>query len=82
MDEENIVPRIGTFFVVIGIGFIVLFVVSDLAETVYFDYLFIGLLLTGFGFFMRHKAKPPPPADRFSAFRKMREKSKEKKKKD
>ncbi|MBT3336682.1 MAG: hypothetical protein HN855_16600 [Anaerolineae bacterium] len=79
MDEKNIIPRIGTFFLVVGVGFIILFVVSDLAQTVYFDYLFIGLLFAGFGIFLRRKADPPPPSGRFATWRKMRKKEKKNK---
>ncbi|OQY34819.1 MAG: hypothetical protein B6I38_02020 [Anaerolineaceae bacterium 4572_5.1] len=79
--EENLVPRIGTFFLVIGMGFIILFVASDIAEDIYFSYFFIGLLLIAIGIFFRRKREAPPPSDRFSAIRKMREKANEKKKK-
>ena len=81
MDNKEIVPRIGTFFIMIGFGFVLLFVISDLAESVYFDYFFIGLFFAGFGIFLRRKAEPPPPSERFSSWNKYREKSKNRKKK-
>ena len=81
MDEKNIVPRIGTFFLVIGLGFILLFIISDIAQTVYFNYLFLGLLLSGFGIYLRRNAEKPPPSGRFEAWRKMRSKEKKEKKK-
>ena len=80
MDQKDIIPRIGTFFVVIGIGTVLLFIISDIAEKVYFDFLFIGLFFTGIGFFLRRNAEKPPESGRFSYFKKMREKGKEKKK--
>ena len=76
MDEKDIVPRIGTFFIVIGLGAILLFVISDIAKTVYFDYLFLGLLLFGLGIFLRRNAEKPPPSGRFAGWRKMRSKEK------
>ena len=82
MDEKNIVPRIGTFFVVIGLGFVLLFVISDIAKTVYFDYLFLGLLLSGLGIYLRRNAEKPPPSGRFTGWRKMRRKEKKEKKEE
>ncbi len=81
MDEKNIVPRIGTFFLVIGLGFVLLFIISDIAKTVYFDYLFIGLLLSGIGIYLRRNAEKPPPSGRFAGWRKMRSKEKKEEKK-
>lgn len=62
----------GTFFMVIGVGIFILFVASDLAEKPEFDYLFIAMLLIGLGWVFRRKKAPPPSADRFSYFRRMR----------
>ncbi len=76
MDNKDIIPRIGTFFLVIGVGFILLFIISDLAKTVYFDYFFIGLFFAGLGIFLRRKAEPLPPSGRFASWRKMRSKEK------
>lgn len=46
-----------------------LFVVSDLAREVDFDYLFIAMLLIGIGWMMRRRKSPPPPSGRFSGVR-------------
>ena len=72
MDDEDILARVGTFFIVMASGFIVLFVASDLAETVYYDLFFIGVLLGGLGFYLRRKAPSPPPSGRFESWKKMR----------
>lgn len=72
MDNDSIIPRIGTFFLIIGLGLIILFVVSDLAETVYYDLFFIGLLAAGLGFFLRRRVAPPPSSGRFETWGKMR----------
>ncbi|MCP4142203.1 MAG: hypothetical protein GY755_18315 [Chloroflexi bacterium] len=82
MDEKNIVPRIGTFFLVLGLGAILLFVISDIAKTVYFDYLFLGLLLSGFGIYLRRNTEKPPPSGRFAGWKKMRSKEKKEKKEE
>ena len=84
MDNASIIPRIGTFFLVMGIAAIIFFIASDLAETVYYDLFFVGILLSAFGIFLRRKAAPPPSSGRFETWRKMRtgEGKKKNKKKD
>lgn len=72
MDDEDILARVGTFLIVMASGFIVLFVASDMAETVYFDLFFIGILLGGTGLYMRRKAPSPPPSGRFDSWKKWR----------
>jgi hypothetical protein len=72
MEEDPLIVRVGTFFIVIGIGMFILFVASDLAEKPEFDYLFIAMVLFGIGWMFRRRKAPPPSADRFSYFRRMR----------
>ena len=78
MDEENIVPRVGTFFIVIGLGSILLFIISDIANTIGFNYLFIGLFFVGLGLFFRRNTEKPSSSGRFAAWKKMRDKDKKK----
>ncbi len=72
MEDEPIIVRVGTFFVVLGIGIFILFVASDLAEKPDFDYLFMAMLLVGLGWIFRRRKAAPPAADRFSYFRRIR----------
>jgi hypothetical protein len=65
-NDDPILARVGTFFMVLGGGAFILFVVSDIAKQVDFDYLFISMLLIGIGWALRRKKAPPPPAGRFS----------------
>ncbi len=76
MDNQNLTPRIGTFFIIIGLGSVILFVISDIANTVDFDYLFIGLLSIGIGFFFRRDAEKPSASGRFATWKKMLKKDK------
>ena len=71
MDENDdpFIVRVGTFFLVVGMGAFLLFVASDLAERVDFDYLFVAVLLLGIGYYMRRGKSKPPPAGRFSWIR-------------
>ena len=77
-NDDDLIIRVGTFFMVIGLGSFVLFVTSDIADQVNYDYLFIAMLLVAIGWFFRRKKAPPPPAGRFEYLRKMRENSKNK----
>jgi hypothetical protein len=76
MEEDPLVVRMGTFFMVLGSGAFLLFVASDLAEKPDFDYLFWAMILIGIGWGFRRRKAPPPPAGRFSVFRKMGEDAK------
>ncbi len=61
---------------VLGLGAFVLFVTSDIAKQVDFDYLFVAMVLLAIGWTMRRKKAPPPPAGRFEYLRKLRNKNK------
>lgn len=72
MNDDNIIPRIGTFFIVMGLGFIILFVASDLAKSTLFDLFFVGVLLGGIGLYLRRKITPAPSSGRFETWRSIR----------
>lgn len=75
MVNEFII-RIGTFFVLIGVGIFILFVASDYAGKTNFDYLFWAVLSVTVGIMLRRRKPPPPPSGRFGYVRRMREGSK------
>jgi len=68
-SNEPFIFRVGMFFLVLGMGAFVLFVISDIAEQTEFDYLFIAMLLIGVGWMLRRSKTPPPPSGRFSGVR-------------
>ena len=72
MFKEFII-RIGTFFVVMGVGIFILFIASDSAGKTNFDYLFWSVMLTVVGLMLRRRKPPPPPSGRFSYVRRLRE---------
>lgn len=78
-NEDPIIVRVGTFFFVMGGGIFLLFVASDLAQAADFDYLFVAVLLMGFGWYLRRGKAPPPSAGRFAWWRKRREEAIKKK---
>ncbi|GJQ36090.1 MAG: hypothetical protein JETCAE01_21000 [Anaerolineaceae bacterium] len=68
-NDDPIEVRVGTFFVVMGMGIFLLFVVSDVADMVEFDYFFVSVVLLAIGYYFRRKKAPPPPANRFAWFK-------------
>lgn len=70
---EEFIIRVGTFFIVIGVGIFILFVASDYANQTNFDYLFWAVLSVTVGILLRRRKPPPPPSGRFSYLRKMQE---------
>ena len=78
------VARIGTFFLLIGMGFAILFIASDMAASsgtgmrTDYNYLCIGVILLSLGFALRAQGRPPPePSGRFRSIRNYREKRKQ-----
>jgi hypothetical protein len=78
-SQKEYVPRIGTFLILLGIFFFILFLASDFADRPDFDWLFLGVILVALGFLLRRRATPPPPAGRFGALRRLRESTKKRK---
>ncbi len=65
--------RIGTFLILLGIFFFIIFIASDFANQPDFDWLFLGLLFQVVGIVLRRSAPPPPPSGRFSTLNRLRE---------
>ncbi len=77
-NEDPFIVRVGTFLMIMGGGAFILFVISDIADQVDFDYLFVAMLLIFIGWNFRRKKAPPLPAGRFAAIRNLRENAKHK----
>ena len=80
---KEFIPRIGTFFYLMGTGCIILFIASDAhaaisADRTDYNLLFLSILFLAFGFFFRKRAAPPEAADRFRMIRRYRENKKKK----
>ena len=82
-DRKEFISRIGTFFVLIGIGLMIFFLMSDSVSSPQLSYFCWGTVLLTFGFIFRGQfRKPPgPPSGRFSVFKRLKRKPKEEKKK-
>lgn len=61
------VNRVGTFFILLGLGLIGLFVLSDIAHSVVCGYFIFGAILLGIGVFLWIQNPRPPtqPSGRF-----------------
>jgi hypothetical protein len=78
-SQSDLIPRVGTFLFLLGIFSLIFFLASDFAKQPDFDWLFVGMVLLGFGILLRRRAPAPPPAGRFAMLRKMREDAKKRK---
>ena len=79
MVNEFII-RIGTYFLLLGAGLLILFIASDLSKVTNYDYLFWSIFVGVVGILLRRRKAPPPPSGRFSIFRRGRPDEKDKKK--
>lgn len=85
MDEDkrsDFISRIGTFFLLLGIGLMWLFVISEMNHATNFLFFFIGvMMLVGAWYLKRISAPPRKDAGRFWLIRKMLQKQREAKEK-
>jgi len=77
--QSELVPRIGTFLFLLGIFALIFFLASDFADKTDFDWLFVGLVLLGFGIFLWGRGPATPPAGRFGIIRRMQENARKRK---
>lgn len=83
-DRQEFVSRVGTFFVLVGIGLMVFFILSEAAKVPTLSYFCWGTVLLTAGFIFRGQFKKPagPPHGRFSIFKRLKPKPKEAKKEE
>jgi len=74
---RELIYRVGSFFLMVGIGLILLFILSEAAQDTAFSYFCwgLGLLIVGVIFRTQYK-KSFPPNERFSFIRRLIPKSK------
>ncbi|RPJ24480.1 MAG: hypothetical protein EHM33_17700 [Chloroflexi bacterium] len=76
-DRKEILSRIGTFFLLLGIVLLVFFFLSEAAQQVTFDYFCGGVILMVIGFIFRGQfKKATTPSGRFSLVKRLMPKSK------
>lgn len=72
-NRKEILYRIGTFFLLIGLGLLVFFLMSEAESQPTFSYFCWGMILLTLGFMFRAQyRKAVPPSGRFSIFKRFR----------
>ncbi|HQV95781.1 MAG TPA: hypothetical protein PLA27_09065 [Anaerolineales bacterium] len=61
-NRKELIHRIGTFFLLIAVGLLVYFILSDSVGEPRFDLFCLGVLISGIGFFFRSQLKRPSPS--------------------
>ena len=76
-NPKELVHRIGTFFLLLGIGLLAFFFLSEAARQVTFEYFCWSVILLVLGFLFRGQFKRSvPPSGRFSLVKKLMPKAK------
>ena len=76
-NRKEVLHRIGTFFIIMGIGLLAFFLLSEAARQVTFEYFCGSVILLVIGFVFRGQFKKQvTPSGRFSLVRKLMPKSK------
>ncbi len=78
-NYPELIYRVGTFFLLVGIGLVVLFIFSETARQTQLSYFCWGtiLLIIGFVFRAQYRKSAPPSSGRFSILQKLKPKPKE-----
>lgn len=72
-NPKEILYRIGTYFLLIGLGLLVFFLMSEAESQPTFDYFCWSMVLLTLGFMFRAQyRKSVPPSGRFSIFKRLR----------
>jgi len=82
-NRKEIIYRIGTFFLLVGVGLLAFFMLSEAAQKPTFSYFCWSMIILILGFLFRaqYKKPGPPPSGRFSVMKRFKRKPKEEKKK-
>lgn len=73
--RRDIIHRIGTFFLMVGVGLFILFLLSESSGMTTFEYFCGSTLLLTIGFVFRAQyKKSEPPSGRFGIFKRFRRK--------
>jgi len=76
-DRKEVLHRIGTFFLLVGIGLFVIFMASDATQNLSLSYLCWSLILVIIGFVFRGQFKKSvAPSGRFSLVKRLMPKAK------
>jgi len=73
-NRKEFLYRIGTYFLLVGLGLLVFFMLSEAAKQPTFSYFCWSmiLLILGVVFRAQYKKPGPPPSGRFSVFKRFK----------
>jgi len=74
--NNSILPRLGTFFILVGGGLLILFTSSVFAREFNILYLLLAIAVLFLGFIL-HRAAPRPEPSRFAGIRKVSQRSRQ-----
>jgi len=82
-NRKEFFYRIGTFFLLVGTGLLIFFMLSESAQQPLFSFFCWSMILLTVGFMFRAQYRKPsgPPSGRFSVFQRFKRKPKEDKEK-
>jgi hypothetical protein len=76
-NYTELIYRVGTFCLLVGIGLVIIFILSEAAQQTAFGYFCWGTILLVIGFMARAQYKRTiPQSGRFSIFKRFRSKDK------
>ncbi len=73
---DDLIPRVGTFFILVGTGALALFVLSVMGNQANILYLLLAIATIPTGFILRGR-RPRSESNRFSAWRRMNERNRQ-----
>ena len=80
-NYKELIYRVGTFFLLVGTGLLIFFMLSESANQPMFNYFCWSMVLLIIGFMFRAQYKRSlPPSGRFSVLKKLKRNPKEEKK--
>ena len=73
-DRSSLISRIGTFFILLGLLGVILFVASDIADRTNFIYFLLAIILLAIAWLLKRTGSTTAiPAKRFEGIRKLRQ---------
>ncbi|MEW6030202.1 MAG: hypothetical protein ACOYZ8_12015 [Chloroflexota bacterium] len=69
---SEFIARIGTFFLLVGVVFVIMFAATESAAQPVFDFLFVAIILLTTGALFRRRGATPSASGRFSWLRGLR----------